>query len=90
MKIEVIIGLILMVLLMNGCINSPTSFSNRSVTYQVPTNTEGKDSGVVQKTENIPSTVNAEKTTDVAARANLSEGGNAEDHSTQEKQAEVK
>lgn len=85
MKIEVIIGLILLLVLMSSCINSPTSFSNRSVTYQVPTNTEGKDSGVIQKTENIPSTVNAEKTTDVAARANLSEGGDATDNSTEDK-----
>lgn len=85
MKAEVIIALILMALLMSGCINSPTSFSNRSVTYQIPTTTEGKQSQVVQDTKNIPSTVNAEKTTDVAARANLSEGGDATDNSTEDK-----
>lgn len=64
MKIEVIIGLILLVLLVSSCNNSSTTFAWRSIIQDPAIESKG---GVQFTPAMNDQTVNAEKQTDVSA-----------------------
>lgn len=56
-----------------GCLNSSTSFSNRSVVYQVTPEMLGEHSAVSNSPTAADSTVNADKTLESAAKTNIAQ-----------------
>lgn len=56
-----------------GCLNSSTSFSNRSITYQVTPEQIGEHSAVTGSPTANDATVNAEKTFETSTKANVAQ-----------------
>lgn len=56
-----------------GCLNSSTSFSNRSVTYQVTPEMIGEHSAVSGSPTTADATVNAEKKYETSTKANVAQ-----------------
>lgn len=60
-------------LLLAGCINSSTNFSNRGVTYQVTPELNGEKAYVSGSPTSKDSTVNAEKKFETEAKTNVAQ-----------------
>lgn len=75
------------VLVLTGCYGA-TSFSNRSIVYQISPQMKGEHSQVTGSPTNGDSTVNAEKSFESATKANIAQ--NLNDTSSNDQHKEVK
>ena len=73
------------VILLSGCFGA-TSFSNRSVVYQVSPTNKGEHSYVAHSPTSADATVNAEKTFETSTKANVAQ--NLQDSSSNDQHKE--
>ena len=71
-----------------GCINSSTAFTNRSISYQITPEMQGEHSAVTGSPTTNDATVNAEKKTESAIKANVAQ--NLADNSDNKQQNPAK
>lgn len=85
---KTVILFITFILLLTGCYGS-TTFSNRSVVYQVTPNMRGEHSQVNGSPTASDATVNAEKTYETSTKANVAQNLNDTSSNDQHKEAKA-